>query len=60
MLSSKDSVQEPFAVINADDYYGSHSMQLMADSLQNIDVNQSIVMGYTLGQTLSDHGTVNR
>ena len=53
--------REPFAVINADDYYGSGSFKLMSNFLIN-DCSESkmSMIGYTLVNTLSDHGTVNR
>lgn len=61
VLVAKDVIQEPFAVINADDYYGSGSFKLMADFLINECSNNKMSMiGYTLDNTLSEHGTVNR
>lgn len=61
MLVAKDVCDEPFAVINADDYYGIKGFQKMADFLNN-DVSPSVfsMVGYVLHRTLSDHGTVNR
>ena len=61
VLVSKEVIKEPFAVINADDYYGTNSFQLMADFLINsCTENRMSMIGYTLKNTLSDHGTVNR
>ena len=61
VLVAKDVINEPFAVINADDYYGTISFQLMADFLINSCTENCMSMiGYTLKNTLSDHGTVNR
>ena len=61
VLVAKDVINEPFAVINADDYYGTNSFQLMADFLINSCTENCMSMiGYTLKNTLSDHGTVNR
>lgn len=61
VLVAKDVINEPFAVINADDYYGSGSFKLMSNFLVN-DCSESkmSMIGYTLDNTLSDHGTVNR
>ena len=61
VLVAKEVIKEPFAVINADDYYGTNSFQLMADFLINSCTKNCMSMiGYTLKNTLSDHGTVNR
>ena len=61
VLVAKEVINEPFAVINADDYYGSGSFKLMSNFLVN-DCSKSkmSMIGYTLDNTLSDHGTVNR
>ncbi len=48
-------------VINADDYYGIESFRILHDFLVNDeDVNCYTIIGYKLGNTLSDHGHVNR
>ena len=61
VLVAKDVIKEPFAVINADDYYGSNSFQLMADFLiKECTESKMSMIGYVLSNTLSDHGTVNR
>ncbi len=61
VLVAKDVIKEPFAVINADDYYGAGSFKIIADFL-NQDCSPSLMamVGYTLHNTLSEHGTVNR
>lgn len=61
VLCAKDAVKEPFAVINADDFYGLQAFQDAADFLMNdcTETNNAII-GYDLLKTLSDHGTVNR
>lgn len=61
VLAAKDVINEPFAVINADDYYGAESFKLIADFLTN-NCSESLMamVGYTLHNTLSEHGTVNR
>jgi len=61
VLCAKDAVAEPFAVINADDFYGQNAFESAADFLVNdcSEKNYAIV-GYDLLKTLSDYGTVNR
>lgn len=61
VLCAKDAVQEPFAVINADDFYGSDAFRQAAAFL-NMDCNEKnyAIIGYDLLKTLSEHGTVNR
>lgn len=58
LLCAKDKVNTPFAVINADDYYGTNSMKIVADALKE-DVPACMV-GFKLGNTLSENGTVSR
>ncbi|MDA8963523.1 sugar phosphate nucleotidyltransferase, partial [bacterium] len=61
VLVAKDSINEPFAVINADDYYGANSFKIMADFLtQECSPSVMSMLGYVLENTLSEHGTVNR
>jgi NDP-sugar pyrophosphorylase family protein len=61
VLCAMDAVNEPFAVINADDFYGHNAFEEAADFLIN-DCNEKnyAIVGYDLTKTLSDHGTVNR
>ncbi len=61
VLCAMDTVNEPFAVINADDFYGHNAFQQAADFLLN-DCNEKTyaIVGYDLVRTLSDYGTVNR
>lgn len=61
ILCAKDSVSEPFAVINADDFYGSDSFRKAHDFLKN-DCRPDVyaIIGYRLANTLSEHGTVSR
>jgi NDP-sugar pyrophosphorylase family protein len=61
VLVAKDVINEPFAVINADDYYGAGSFKLIANFLtQDCSPSLMAMVGYTLHNTLSEHGTVNR
>ncbi|NOT52852.1 MAG: nucleotidyltransferase [Chitinophagaceae bacterium] len=61
VLCAKDAVQEPFAVINADDFYGSNAFKNAAAFLHTGCSSENYaIVGYDLVKTLSDHGTVNR
>lgn len=58
LLCARDKVTTPFAVINADDYYGTNSMKILADAL--IEGVPACMVGFKLGNTLSENGTVSR
>ena len=63
ILSCKDLVNEPFAVINADDYYGQEAFRLIHDFLVNTedgDKYQYAMVGYLLKNTLTENGHVAR
>lgn len=61
VLCAMDVVKEPFAVINADDFYGHNAFEEAADFLVNdCSENNYAIIGYDLLKTLSDYGTVNR
>jgi hypothetical protein len=61
ILVTAKKIHEPFGVINADDYYGVESFKILYDFLVNDkDPNCYSIVGYKLGNTLSDHGHVNR
>ncbi len=61
VLCAKDAVQEPFAVINADDFYGRDAFGKAAAFLNNDCTAQRYgIIGYELAKTLSDFGTVSR
>jgi len=61
VLCCKDIVKEPFAVINADDFYGQDAFVKAAAFLQNdCTPQQYCIVGYELKRTLSDHGSVSR
>ena len=61
VLCAMDTVKEPFAVINADDFYGRPAFQDAFDFLKNDSTeNTQAIIGYDLLTTLSEHGTVNR
>ncbi|HEX6334926.1 MAG TPA: sugar phosphate nucleotidyltransferase [Flavisolibacter sp.] len=61
ILCARDEVQGPFAVINADDYYGSDSFRKAHDFLHD-DCREDVyaIIGYELARTLSAHGSVSR
>jgi len=62
MLAARDLLQEPFGVINADDFYGPDSFQLLAEALQKREGRSSnyVLVGFQLANTVSEHGTVSR
>ena len=61
ILVAREKIHGPFAVINADDYYGYQSYQVMSDYLRNHSSDREYAMiGYQLDRTLSDHGQVAR
>jgi bifunctional N-acetylglucosamine-1-phosphate-uridyltransferase/glucosamine-1-phosphate-acetyltransferase GlmU-like protein len=61
VLSAAHLINEPFAVINADDYYGVDAYQTIADFFKNdVAENRYAMVGFVLEKTLSDNGTVNR
>jgi len=59
---AKPVVHEPFAVINADDFYGRESLRVVADQLKAVDVNSTdfCMAGFYIKNTLSEHGGVAR
>src|SRR5215213_6645240 len=61
ILCAKEVVKEPFAVINADDFYGTDSFQKAHDFLKT-DCKEDVyaIIGYELAKTLSEHGSVSR
>jgi dTDP-glucose pyrophosphorylase len=61
VLAAKNAVNEPFCVINSDDYLGKSAFGVMADFLRNgVTAVDYGMVGYKLGNTLSDHGSVAR
>lgn len=62
VLAAKDVINEPFAVLNADDYYGRDAFVTMAESLrrmQGLEKSASMV-AYCLKNTVSENGVVTR
>ena len=62
VLMAKDIIKEPFMVINADDFYGKESFEVMAKFLLDVNGQEGkyCMAGYRVGNTLSEHGTVSR
>lgn len=62
ILMAKDVINEPFAIINADDFYGRDAFQVMGDHLRTLEgaKGQYCMVGYRLENTLSENGTVSR
>jgi len=62
VLVAKNYINEPFCVINADDFYGRHAFVLISEFLSNMENTDPkyAMVGYKLKNALSDHGTVSR
>ena len=61
VLSAKDLIHEPFAVLNADDYYGRDSFKIMCDHLSELKPEgEACMIGYYLKNTISENGHVTR
>lgn len=61
VLSAREHIHEPFAVINADDFYGRDGFVKMAEFLSsNTDRRVHAMVGYELPKTLSENGSVSR
>ncbi|HMH33909.1 MAG TPA: sugar phosphate nucleotidyltransferase [Puia sp.] len=61
VLCARNAVQEPFAVINADDFYGLDAFKMAYEFLtRQIRPDLYSIIGYELAKTLSDNGSVSR
>ncbi len=61
MLMAKDAIKGPFAIINADDFYGREAYETVVSFVENSkDDHEYAMVGYALDNTLSEHGTVSR
>jgi len=62
VLVAKDVIKEPFAVINADDFYGKDAFKVLSEYLQSLSNNSTdySMVGYKLKNTLSENGSVSR
>jgi len=60
-MVTEPKIHEPFGVINADDYYGVDAFKVLYSFLtEDTNDRNYCIVGYRLGNTLSDHGHVNR
>ncbi|MEL7535071.1 MAG: sugar phosphate nucleotidyltransferase [Bacteroidota bacterium] len=63
VLMGESAINEPFAMVNADDFYGAIAFQQMADYLKSMPEQEHppyCIVGYKLNNTLSKHGSVSR
>ena len=61
ILMAKEVINEPFAAINADDFYGAPAFQTIANFFNHeVSENKYCMVGYLLKNTLSENGTVSR
>lgn len=60
VLCCKDAVQGPFAIINADDYYGAHAFNKIYKHLTAAKQGQYAMVAYQMGNTTSPNGAVTR
>ncbi|MBE6151465.1 MAG: nucleotidyltransferase [Firmicutes bacterium] len=58
LYTARNYIHEPFAVISADDFYGTEAFQDLGVGLQN--TNNYIIIGYQIGSTLTENGSVKR
>jgi UTP-glucose-1-phosphate uridylyltransferase len=59
ILMAENAIHEPFAAINADDFYGANSFRILAEQLRSGSMDY-VMVGFILRNTLSEHGTVAR
>ena len=60
LLCAADKIDGPFAVINADDFYGREALAVMGKFLSGPDIREGVIVPYKLEPTLSPTGTVAR
>ncbi len=63
VLMGKDVINEPFAVINSDDFYGRNSFEVLAKALSDLPEDSHdryFMVGFNVGNTMSESGTVSR
>ena len=63
VMMAEGAINEPFAVINCDDFYGRDSYNVMAKFLSNLpegSIGKYAMVGFRVGNTLSESGTVSR
>ncbi len=60
LLCAKEVIDAPFAIINADDYYGKESFEVIGRYLSGQNIAEGAIVPYRLDRTLSPQGTVTR
>ena len=62
LLMAAKAIKEPFAVINADDFYGADAYKVIGEYLSKLgeESNHYCMVGYAVNKTLSENGTVSR
>lgn len=60
ILCARHKIKEPFVVINADDFYGQDAFKSIADYFRSDTSGAHAMVGYTLKNVLSEHGSVSR
>ena len=60
VLCAADAVDEPFAVLNADDFYGADAFRVMHEKLVSLDEREAAMVAYYLRNTVSRNGAVTR
>ncbi len=60
VLCAREVIDEPFAVINADDFYGREAFSVMHDKLIELNDKESAMVAYRLENTVSKNGSVTR
>lgn len=62
VLMAKDTIKEPFAVINADDFYGRNSFEVIAQELMRLRDRKGdyAMVGFRVGNTMTENGSVSR
>lgn len=60
ILCARHKIKEPFVVINADDFYGQDAFKAVADFFASETSGAHAMVGYTLKNVLSEHGSVSR
>ena len=60
LLCARSCVQEPFAILNADDYYGPQALEEMYGALCTLHAGEAVMVGYLLKNTVSRFGAVTR
>lgn len=63
VMMAKNVINEPFAAINCDDFYGNDAFMRIGEYLKNLsngETNNYVMVGFRVGNTLSENGTVSR